>query len=95
MTYDIKILQGIADLTQNWKNRREDFYRFACQNGDERWQRPDFQHHMYLEYVKTDTPITTRLYSLDSLNQKNLLRYIDEYLMDGLASIDVEYPDPE
>ena len=50
---------------------------------------------MYLEYVKTDTPITTRLYSLDSLNQKILLRYIDEYLMDGLASIDVEYPDPE
>ena len=42
MTYNIKILQGIANLTQNWKSRREDFYRFACANGDERWQRSDY-----------------------------------------------------
>ena len=89
--YDIKILQGIADLTRNWTYRREDFYRFACQNGDERWQRPDFQHHMYVEYIKNEMPVTTRMYSLDSLNQRILLRYINECLMDGLASIEVEY----
>ena len=45
---------------------------------------------MYLEYIKTDTPVTTKLYSLDSLNQKILLRYIDEYLMDGIASLAVD-----
>ena len=95
MTYDIKILQGIADLTQNWQYRREDFFEFACAGDDPRWQDPSFRNHMYLEYIKTDTPITARLYSLDALNQKILLRYIDEYLMDGLSSIDVEYPDPE
>ena len=90
MTYDIKILQGIADLTQNWKSRREDFYRFACQYGDERWLRPDFRNHMYLEYIKTDTPITARLYSLDASNQRTLIRYIDERLMDGMASSCIE-----
>ncbi len=46
---------------------------------------------MYHEYIKTDMPITTRFYSLDSKNQETLLRYIDEYLMAGMASIPVEF----
>ena len=45
---------------------------------------------MYVEYIKTDTPITTRFYSLDSLNQRTLLRYINERLMDGMATLEVE-----
>ncbi len=91
MSYDIKILQGIADLTQDWRFRREDFFRFACNCGDERWRRTDFQAHMYREYIKVDTPITTRFYSLDTGNQRILLRYINECLMAGMASIDIDY----
>lgn len=49
---------------------------------------------MYLEYIKTDTPITNRFYSLDSRNQKVLLRYVDERLMAGMASIDIDYDTP-
>lgn len=90
MIYDIKILQGIADLTQNWQYRREDFFKFACESDDPRWQDPSFRNHMYSEYINTDTPITTRLYSLDASNQRTLLRYINERLMDGMASLDVE-----
>ena len=90
MTYDIKILQGIADLTQNWELRREQFFKFACASEDERWQDANFRNHMYSEYIKTDTPITTRLYSLDATNQKTLLRFINEYLMDGRTSLEVE-----
>jgi hypothetical protein len=90
MVYDIKILQGLADLTLNWKHRREDFFKFACASDDPRWQEPHFRDHMYLEYIKTDTPITARLYSLDAPNQRTLLRYIDERLMDGMASLEIE-----
>ncbi len=88
---DIKILSGIADLTNNWAHRREQFFRFACDSDDKRWQDPAFRYHMYHEYIKTDTPITTRLYSLDEANQRTLLRFIDEFLMDGMASINVQY----
>ncbi len=90
MIYDIKTLTGIADLTQNWEHRREQFFQFACSSDDERWQDPVFRNHMYREYIKTDTPITTRLYSLDSLNQQTLIRYINERLMDGMAELEVE-----
>lgn len=91
MYYDVKILQGIADLTQNWQYRREDFFEFACADEDPRWQDPSFRNHMYQEYINTDTPITARLYSLDASNLKTLLRYVDEYLMGGMASMDVEF----
>ena len=87
MTYDIKMLLGIAILTQEWKYRREEFFQFACNSDDNRWRRPDFRDHMYHEYIKTDIPITTRFYSLDPKNQKTLLRYINEYLMAGMASM--------
>ena len=90
MTYDIKMLQGIATLTQEWEYRREEFFQFACNSNDSRWQRPDFRDHMYYEYIKNDRPITTRFYSLDSKNQKTLLRYINEYLMAGMATMPVE-----
>ncbi len=49
MTYDIKILQGIATLTQEWKYRREEFFQYACNSDDNRWQLPDFRNHMYHE----------------------------------------------
>lgn len=91
MYYDVKILQGLADLTLNWKYRREDFFKFACTSDDPRWQEPRFQNHMYSEYFKTDTPITTRLYSLDASNQRMLLRYLDKCLMDGMASMEVDF----
>ena len=91
MTYDIKMLQGIATLTQEWEYRREAFFQFACDSDDDRWQRSDFRNHMYYEYIKTDTPITTRFYSLDAKNQGTLLRYIEEYLMAGMASINIDY----
>lgn len=90
MKYDIKTLTGIADLTQNWDCRREQFYQFACGSDDERWQDPSFRNHMYFEYIKTDTPITVRLYSLDASNQRTLLRYVNEQLMDGMAELEVE-----
>lgn len=90
MTYDIKILQGIADLTLNWQYRREDFFKFACGSDDTRWQEPSFRNHMYQEYINTDTPVTARPYSLDASNQRTLLRYIDERLMDGMASLVVD-----
>ena len=88
--YDIKILTGIADLTQNWERRREQFFQFACASDDKRWRDSSFRDHMYFKYIKTDTPITTRLYSLDETNLRTLLRFINEYLMDGVASFDVE-----
>lgn len=86
MEYDIKTLQGLTDLTKNWQYHRERFFKFACESGDERWQREDFRQHMYFEYIKNDNPITCRLYSLDEKNIKTLIKFINEIYMDGLVS---------
>ena len=51
MTYDIKMLQGIATLTREWTYRRDDFFQFACNSDDPRWRHPDFRNYMYLVLV--------------------------------------------
>lgn len=86
MVFDIKILQGIAELTRDWNYRKDALFGYMCERGGERWRDVRFQHHMYSEYIKPDTAITTRLYSLDTENRRLVLRYIDEVLMEGLAS---------
>lgn len=42
---------------------------------------------MYREYIKTDTPVTAMLYSLDASYQRTLLRYFDDRRMDGMVSL--------
>lgn len=94
MMYDVKILQGIAELTLNWEHYRERFFSFACEeSGDSRWMQADFREHMYREYVRPDAPIASRFYSLDQRNRQTLLQFIDEVVMAGMASIEVELPD--
>ncbi len=93
MIYDVKLLQGVAEMTQNWEIYRVRFYEFACSEGGDRWQDQSFREHMFGEYLNRNSePLTTRLYSLDDGNRKLLLRFIDEYVMAGLASHGVEYP---
>ena len=93
MIYDVKLLQGIAEMTRNWELYRVRFYEFACSEGGERWLDRSFREHMFRGYLKLNSePLTTRLYSLDDGNRKLLLRFIDEYVMAGLASQEVEYP---
>ena len=89
--YDIKMLQGIAELTAGWAIRRDQFFEFACAEGGQRWKTRQFQEFMHAEYIKTDTPITLRLYSLDEANQKLVLRYVEEKLMNGMASQLIEF----
>ena len=86
MTYNVRILTGIAELTASWEQKREQLYRFACeQSGDSRWKDDSFRAHMCNEYIHTDTPITLRIYSLDQDNRETLIRYIDEKLMEGMS----------
>ena len=42
---------------------------------------------MYREYIKTDTPVTAMLYSLDASNQRTQLRYFYDRLMDSMVSL--------
>jgi len=91
MTYDIKTLQGIAQLTTDWADRREDFYNYACSNGGERWTEESFRNYMFFEYIKNDTPITLRLYSLDRENLRILIDYVNNRLMSGMATLVEEF----
>lgn len=91
MEYDVKILQGLAVLTDEWSRYKDVLFDFACMKGGERWARPDFRHHMYVEYIKPITPVTLRLFSLDDANVALLLRFVDEYLMDGIESRPVPF----
>lgn len=91
MIYDIKTLQGIAHLTTEWADRREDFYDYACSNGGERWAEESFRSYMYFEYIKNETPITLRLYSLDQGNLRILLDYVNNRLMSGMATREEEF----
>lgn len=91
MLYDVKILQGIAELTRDWSLRKEDLFRFACERGGERWQGESFRNHMYMEYFKGETPVTARMYSLDDNNLRLVLEYVSEKLMGGLASRELNF----
>ena len=88
--YDIKILQGIAEMTAGWAIRRTQFFEFACREGGNRWKDQAFRQFMNAEYIRSDTPITMRIYSLDPENRRLLLRYIEEKLMNGLVSETIE-----
>ena len=90
MVYDIKILQGIAELTRDWEFRKDALFGFMCERGGECWADSRYQHRMYPEYFKPETPVTIRLYSLDADNQKLVLQYIANVLMDGITSLVVD-----
>ena len=79
--YDLRILEGIKELTLNWAVRKADFYEYACsQSYDKRWQDPEFREHMFANYINTERPITDQLYNLDDGNLIVLLRYINNKL---------------
>ena len=42
---------------------------------------------MYREYIKTDTPVTAMLYSLDASYQRTQLRYFYDRLMDSMVNL--------
>lgn len=86
MIYDVKILQGIAELTRDWNFRKDALYQFMCERGGERWRDVRFQHRMYAEYIKPEAPVTTRLYSLDEDSRRLVLDYVGTVLMAGLAT---------
>jgi len=83
MEYDVKLLQGLAVLTSEWKRYKESFFEYACLNGGERWQHSDFRNHMYFEYIKPEAPVTGRLFSLDDANVRLLMDYVRNELMWG------------
>ena len=91
MTYDIKTLAGFVELTQRWPGLRDYFFQWACErSGDARWQDGVFAAHMKSKYIYTDTPITAVLYRLDHRNQETVIRFVNEYVMDGMVSIFVD-----
>lgn len=87
MVYDIKTLAGIVEMTQRWHELRESFYLWVLSNSnDSRWQDGVFAAHMKSNYIDVDVPLSARLYELDQKNQETVIRFINEYLMDGMAS---------
>ena len=91
MQYDVKTLSGFVKLTQDWESLREPFFQWARKNSkDRRWQDGVFAAHMKMYYIDTDTPITAVLYDLDGLNKETVIRFVNEYVMDGMASILVD-----
>lgn len=73
---DAKTIYGIARLTQNWPDYREEFYHYACNSEDIRWQEQEFRDYMYNEYINSDTPITLRAHNLDERNLKLMSDFI-------------------
>jgi hypothetical protein len=92
MTYDIKILAGVATITKNWEFHREKFFAFACHHGGKRWEDEPFQEYMRQTYIDVDEPITTRLYELDDENLQALAEYI-LLRTEGMASRSIEFDD--
>lgn len=90
MEYDVKILQGIAELTRDWEYRKDALFVYMCERGGERWNDSHFKHHMYAEYIKSETPVTLRLYALDGENLNLVLKYVRDVLMDGIVNRIVE-----
>lgn len=90
MEYDVKILQGIAELTRDWEYRKDALFVYMCERGGERWNDSHFKLHMYVEYIKSEKPVTLRLYALDSENRRLVLQYVRDVLMDGLSSSIIE-----
>ena len=90
MEYDVIILQGIAELTRDWEYRKDALFGFMCERGGDRWSDTHFKHHMYAEYIKSETPITLRLYALDADNRRLVLQYVRDVLMGGMASEMIE-----
>ena len=91
MTYDIKTLAGVVELTQRWEGLRDYFFEWARKYSDDpRWQDGIFAAHMKSNYIDTDTPITAQFYNLDNRNKETVIRFINEYVMDGLASIIID-----
>lgn len=88
MIYNIKTLAGIVEFTRRWEDLREPFFRWTRNNsGDSRWQDGVFAAHMKSNYIDCDTPITARLYDLDGNNKETVIRFVNEFLMDGNANI--------
>ncbi len=84
--YDLKILSGLEFFARHWKEYRESFFQFACENSDDdRWEDEGFRKHMYNQYINVERPITDQLYNLDRSNLKTLFKYIDKELMRGTA----------
>lgn len=79
MTTDIKLLYGIADLTKNWNERKEQFFKFACNSKDTRWKQDEFVNHMKMNYIDVEMPITLQIYNLDDKNIKTLKAFIEWY----------------
>lgn len=91
MAYNIRTLQGMAELTALWEHYKENLFNFACNRADDpRWKDEEFRNHMRDEYFRSSTPITLRLYSLDEKNLKTLIQYVEDVVMRGLADINVE-----
>ena len=73
---DKRTIYAVAEMTQNWPDYRENFFRYACNSDDRRWQEQGFRDYMYNEYINTDTPITLRVHNLDERNLKLLTNFI-------------------
>ncbi|MBQ3712109.1 MAG: hypothetical protein II891_06915 [Bacteroidales bacterium] len=91
MTIDARIAYGIAILSTEWKLYRIDLYEYCRANGSERWQEREFGEHMWREYINVSEPITTRILSLDNENLELLIRFVDEYVVSGLADRIIEF----
>lgn len=71
-----KMIYGAAELTRNWPLYRENLFRYACDNNDDRWQNDEFRNYVYNEYINVETPITLRAFNLDERNLKLLEEFI-------------------
>lgn len=76
-TIDLNLADAIAKVTVNWLGCRKEIARLCMPE----WKKKGdwMAAHMLDNYINVDTPITLRIYDLDSSNQGILFRALEQW----------------
>lgn len=82
-TVDSNLVAAIGRATANWMDIREDLGILMAPE----WEKASIKEHMIQKYIMNDTPITTRISSLDNDNKVILFRALLKWYGDFTPKI--------
>lgn len=85
MKVNVNLINGIAYVTENWKDVRGMVAKHCLSE----WESRGIADYMMNGYINVDEPITRRFYDLDAANQAIVCRALEK--VSGCADQIIEY----